>query len=151
MSETDDTPGILIRPMRAEDYPSVRQLWQETSLPVRPSGRDSHAALLKQLKQFPSTYLVAERQGRLVGVVLGTHDGRKGWINRLAVRPEYQRQGLGQRLLAACERALYTQGIEIIAAFVERGNAPSAAFFERAGYVADVPVFYYRKRARPDV
>ena len=36
---------------------------------------------------------VAEAGGELVGVVLGTHDGRKGWINRLAVAPAYQRRG----------------------------------------------------------
>ena len=107
--------------------------------------------MLKQLQHSFSTYLVAEQQGRLVGVVLGTHDGRKGWINHLAVHPDYRRQGLAQRLLAACEQALHAQGIEIIAALVERDNASSAAFFERAGYAADVPIFYYRKRARPDI
>jgi ribosomal protein S18 acetylase RimI-like enzyme len=142
---------VAIRPMRPDDYPAVRRLWERTGLPIRPTGRDAQAAVLGQLKQFPSTYLVAERQGRLVGVVLGTHDGRKGWINRLAVHPDHRRQGLARRLLAACERALHAQGIEIIAAFVERENAPSAALFERAGYVADVPVCYYRKRSRPDV
>ena len=137
--------------MRPDDYPPVRQLWQQTGLPIKPTGRDSRAAVLRQLQQFPGTYLVAEQQGRLVGVVLGTHDGRKGWINHLAVHPDHRRQGLAQRLLAACEQALHAQGIEIIAAFVEKDNASSAAFFERAGYAADVPVLYYRKRSRPDI
>jgi len=30
-------------------------------------------------------------------------------------------------------------------------SVASAAVFERAGYVADVPVHYYRKRSRPDI
>jgi len=151
MSEVDDMRGIRVRPMRPDDYPAVRRLWERTGLPIKPTGRDSQAAVLGQLKQFSSTYLVAEQQGRLVGVVLGTHDGRKGWINHLAVHPDHRRQGLAQRLLAACEQALGAQGIEIIAALVERDNAHSAAFFERAGYAADVPVLYYRKRSRPDI
>ncbi len=137
--------------MRPADYAAVRQLWQQTGLPIKPTGRDSQAAVLRQLEQFPSTYLVAEQHGQLVGVVLGTHDGRKGWINHLAVHPDHRRQGLAQRLLAACEQALHAQGIEIIAALVEKDNASSAAFFERAGYAADVPIFYYRKRTRPDI
>lgn len=147
----DDTRGIRVRPMRPDDYPAVRRLWERTGLPIKPTGRDSRAAVLKQLQHSFSTYLVAEQQGRLVGAALGTHDGRKGWINHLAVHPDHRRQGLAQRLLAACEQALHAQGIEIIAALVERDNASSAAFFERAGYAADVPVFYYRKRARPDI
>jgi len=142
---------VTIRPMRPDDYPAVRRLWERTGLPIKLAGRDSQVAVLRQLQQFPSTYLVAEQQGRLVGVVLGTHDGRKAWINRLAMHPDYRRQGLAQRLLAACEQAWHAQGIEIIAALVEKDNASSAAFFERAGYVADVPVLYYRKRARPDI
>ena len=78
-------------------------------------------------------------------------DHRKGWINHLAVHPDHRRRGLGLRLLRACEMALEQCGIEIIAAFVEEGNSPSVALFERGGYLADVPVHYYRKLGRPDI
>jgi ribosomal protein S18 acetylase RimI-like enzyme len=137
--------------MRPEDYPAVRDLWQQAGLFFRPGGRDAEGAVLWQLQHFPKTYLVAERDGRLLGVVLGTHDGRKGWINRLAVHPDYRRRGLGRRLLHVCERALNAEGIEIIAALVERDNDESAAFFARAGYAADVPVHYFRKPSRSNV
>jgi hypothetical protein len=54
-------------------------------------------------------------------------------------------------LSEACERALAECGIEIIAALIEHGNDGAVALFERGGYVADVPVHYYRKRRRPDI
>ena len=39
-----------------------------------------------------------QRVGR---VVIGSHDGRKGWINRLAVSPGYRRHGIGAALVDA--------------------------------------------------
>lgn len=148
MAGSDD---IRIRPARPGDYRAIVALWTAAGLATRPAGRDAEPAFHAQLKRWADTYLVAEHTGRIVGVVLGTHDERKGWINRLAVHPAYQRRGLARRLLTACEQALHAQGIGIIAALVERGNEASAAFFRAAGYATDVPVYYFRKRAYPDV
>lgn len=149
MSETN--PEITIRPLRADDHPAVRALWEAAGVQARTTGRDAPNAFAAQLAEFPRTYLGAEADGRLIGVVLGTHDHRKGWINHLAVHPDYRRHGLGLRLLRACEMALEQSGIEIIAALIEEGNSPSVALFERGGYLADVPVHYYRRLRRPDI
>ncbi len=142
---------MTIRPIRPEDYAAVCDLWQDAGLSTRPHGRDAEPEFLRQLKHFPTTYLLAEHDGCIIGVILGTHDQRKGWINRLAVRPEYQRQAVARRLIEACEQALYGQGIGIVAALVGKENAASVAIFAAAGYVTDVPVHYFRKRARPDI
>jgi ribosomal protein S18 acetylase RimI-like enzyme len=146
-----DRLDVVIREMRERDLPAVQDLWRDAGLPAKPAGRDSTPALRDQLPHFPTTYLVAEHEGRIVGAILGTHDFRKGWINRLAVHPEYRRLGLAHRLTAACEAALHSLGIEIIAALVERDNEPSAAFFRGTDYRTDVPVHYFRKLRRPDV
>ena len=146
-----DHANITIRPIRADEYPAVHEVWQAAGLSLRPHGRDAEAEFRKQLAHFPATYLLAEHEGRVVGVILGTHDQRKGWINRLAVHPGYQQRGIARRLIEACEQALFAQGIGIVAALVEEGNPSSAAVFADAGYLTDVPVHYFRKRTRPDV
>jgi ribosomal protein S18 acetylase RimI-like enzyme len=143
--------NIMIRPLNAADYDAVREVWRAAGLAVRPTGRDARVPFLRQLRQFPTTYLAAELDGRIVGAVLGTHDGRKGWINRLAVRPDCRRRGIARKLLAACEAELQRLGIEIVAALVEADNADSAAMFRAAGYRDDVAVAYFRKLARPDI
>lgn len=145
-----DGLDVVIREMRDRDLAAVQELSRDAGLPTKPAGRDSLPALREQLPRFPTTYLVAEHNGRIVGVILGTHDFRKGWINRLAVRPDYRGRGLARRLTAACEAALHALGIEIIAALVEHDNEPSTAFFRRADYRTDVPVHYFRKLRRPD-
>lgn len=143
--------AISVRPAKANDYDQLRALWSAAGLPSRLTGRDSRDAWSAQLTHFPTLYLVAEADGVIVGSVLGTHDWRKGWINRLAVHPAYRGQGLGHLLIATCESALVELGIEIHAALIDVGNDASVAVFEKAGYVADVPVHYYRKRLRKDI
>jgi ribosomal protein S18 acetylase RimI-like enzyme len=148
---TDKRGHISIRPLRPEDYDVICDLWASAGLQARLTGRDAREAYLAQLEQFPTTYLGAEADGRLVGVVLGTHDFRRGWINRLAVRPDCQGRGVARALLEACENALRECGIEIHCALIEGGNETSRKAFERCGYVEFLPVHYYRKRDRPDI
>ena len=93
---------------------------------------------------------MAVERGNIIGIVLGSHDGRKGWINRLAVVPEHRRRGIAAALVRACERALDAHGIEIVAALVEPSSRESAALFEELGYREDVPVRYFRRLSRPD-
>lgn len=144
-------PKITIRPIVSEDYPAVRQLWSMAGLSVRPHGRDARPEFLRQLAAFPTSYLLAECDGLVVGVIFGTHDQRRGWLNRIAVHPDHRRRGIARALIAACEQALHAEGIGIIVSLVEEENAASARLFADAGYSAQIPVHYFCKRTRPDI
>ena len=87
---------------------------------------------------------------RIVGVVFGTHDQRKGWINRLAVLPAYRGRGVAKALVWAAEEAIRGHDIEILAALVEPDNAASLGLFRALGYRTDVPVVYFRKPSSPE-
>jgi ribosomal protein S18 acetylase RimI-like enzyme len=141
---------IRIRPASESDYDAVVVVWTASGLRVSPAGRESRENFIRQLQRFPDLYLVAEAAGRIVGVCLGSHDARKGWINRLAVLPECRRRGVASALVQACDQAIRRQDIEIVCALVEAQNAESCALFESLGFASDVPVRYYRKRSRPD-
>src|SRR5688572_33317938 len=106
-------------PIQTSDYDLLVGLWTAAGLPFKPNGRDSREAFAKQNAggtQFPIGIWTDE--GLLVGAVLATHDGRRGWINRLAVHPEYRRQGIGTKLIEAAEHALHECGIDIIGALI---------------------------------
>ena len=145
-----DRLALPIRCATIEDYVQIVELWRVSGLSVRLRGRENKPAFSRQLKRFPDLYLVATEGDRAVGAVLGSHDHRKGWINRLAVLPEYRRRGVGSALVSACDAAIRRYGIEIVAALIEPDNAVSAVVFEKLGYRADVPVRYYRKLSRSD-
>ncbi len=152
MDVTNGNPEqVAIRPATLDDYPDIVGLWRSAGLPYRPTGRESETAYRAQLERCPDLYLVAESQGRVVGVVFGTQDGRKGWINRLAVDPSCRRLGIGLALATACDTAIRAQGIEIVAALIEPANEDSVALFEKLGYRSDVPVRYFRKLSRDDI
>ena len=142
---------INIRPFQPGDYDSVMTLWKESGLPVKPLGRDSREKMLKEVTRDTATFLVAESGGKLIGTVLATHDGRKGWINRLATAPEFRHQGIARQLLEAAETALYQRGLEIVACLIEDYNDVSMQFFNKAGYVKHTDIFYFSKRKHPDV
>lgn len=142
---------ITIRELRPEDYDALVALWEAAGLPYKPKGRDSRAAITRQLERPTAIYLVAELDGAMVGSVLGTHDGRKGFINRLAVHPAHRGRGIARRLVAEVERRLENLGIEIVEALIENWNEVSMKVFERLGYVKHPDIFYYSKRKHPDV
>ncbi|MGB9894200.1 MAG: GNAT family N-acetyltransferase, partial [Candidatus Saccharicenans sp.] len=70
----------MIRKFRMEDYDRVISLWQQCGLPLKPKGRDSRAEIARQIRLSQIIFLVAEEEGQVIGTVLASHDGRKGWI-----------------------------------------------------------------------
>lgn len=133
------------------DYEGVRALWEAAGLSIRPNGRDSVEQFARQLAGGTQTVLGARAGGRLIGVAVVTHDGRKGWINRLAVHPDFRRQGVAQSLINEAERVLRAQGIRIFAVLIEDWNTASLALFEKAGYTRHPDIYYLTKRDAPDV
>ncbi len=142
---------IEIRDLRGDDYDQMIDLWNEAGLDHRPAGRDRRDSIEREIAGGCSVFLVAEDGERMVGVVLGTHDGRKGWINRLAVSPAYRHRGIGAALVGAVEARLDDLGIGIITCLVEDWNEDSVRFFEALGYVEHRECIYYSKRRRPGI
>ena len=138
-----------IRRFHISDYDALIKLWNEAQLVYKPKGRDRRDMIKKQI-QLPNTIaLVAEKDGKLIGSVFGTHDGRRGWINRLAVMPEYQKKGIGRKLVKDLEDRIYKLGIGIIASLVENRNKTSLRVFQRLGYKKHKDITYFSKRKGP--
>lgn len=137
---------MVIRKLRPGDYDALIALWKVAKLPYKRCGRDNRESIVRQLKLHNSIYLVAELDGKLVGSVLGTHDGRKGWINRLAVLPAYRRRGIARRLVTEVERRLHKIGIDIVACQIEDWNKVSMKIFKKLGYKPHPDIIYFTKR-----
>jgi ribosomal protein S18 acetylase RimI-like enzyme len=153
MSEGEKAGNPAIRDFRIEDYDRVMELWAQGGLPLKPRGRDSRDNIARQVRLANVRFLVAEegKGGRIVGTVLATHDGRKGWINRLAVDAGQRRQGVGARLVRAAESWLEAEGMDILACLIEGDNAVSMAVFEKLGYTKHPEIIYFAKRKYPGV
>jgi ribosomal protein S18 acetylase RimI-like enzyme len=142
---------IQIRRYRVDEYDALTTLWKTAGLPYKSKGRDTREKIAREVENGTAILLFAESEGKIIGTVMGTQDGRKGWINRLAVIPEYRHMGVAQQLVDRVEEEIYNLGIEIIACLIEPDNLISLDFFTRAGYQKFTGIHYMTKRKHPGV
>ena len=122
-------------------HPDIREFdWADFSAVTdvrRAAGRDVLAAeeLHATLEHEPGLMLVARVSGKVAGVVLGTYDGRRGWIHRLAVHPTNRRAGLASALVGELEQRFRDRGAPRINLLVMPDNADGLAFWQRLGYL----------------
>jgi len=140
-----------IRRLTINDYEEIVRLWFKARLPFKSKGRDSKEAVEAQMKADPDFFLGAFEDNHLVGTVIISCDVRKGWINRLAVDPDYRHRGIAKALIAESERTLRKQGVRIFCALIEDYNATSKKLFKECGYVEHHDIKYFSKRDSDEV
>jgi len=128
------------------DYDQIVALWKRAGLSFKPSGRDSKGAVQAQMAGNPDFFLGAFEDNRLVGVVVATSDGRKGWINRLAVHPDFRRMGVAEKLISEAETVLHKHGTRMFCALIDDDNKVSKQLFRKCGYKEHRDIVYFRKK-----
>ncbi|MET0492410.1 MAG: GNAT family acetyltransferase [Actinoplanes sp.] len=121
---------IHIRQFVWDDYDAVLAVWAAAGREVVP-----RAELEAKLTRDPELFLVAEAAGAVAGVVLGTYDGRRGWILRLAVHPGSRRQGIATGLVDEVESRLRALGCPRINLLVLPDNTAGLRFWQALGYL----------------
>jgi ribosomal protein S18 acetylase RimI-like enzyme len=145
-------PKVEIRRLTTEDYDAMVKVWERAGLPYKPKGRDSRQNIAKQTELFPEFYIGAFHGTKLVGVAIASYESRmKGWINRLAVDPEYQRHGVAEQLVRKAEESLKKRGAKIFCALIELPNDKSVGLFQKLGYALHRDILYVSKRESRDV
>ena len=142
---------IKIREFNISDYHEIIKLWKEAKLPYKQNGRDSLENIKKELLKGCCIFLLAVDENKIVGSVFGTNDGRKGWINRLAIKSEYRGNGIASQLVEEVEKRFNDLGIGIIACLIEDDNPDSLKVFSKFGYSEFVGMHYLTKRKHSDI
>lgn len=129
-----------------EDYEAMIALWERSGLPFEKDGRDSRASIERQMFDDHIAIITLKERDKLIGVVIATSDGRKGWINRLAVDPDFRGRRLAARLIEAAEERLAEMGVSVIGGLIEDQNFPSMAAVRNCGYEGWEHLVYFRKK-----
>ncbi|MGD9142343.1 MAG: GNAT family N-acetyltransferase [Dehalococcoidia bacterium] len=137
---------ITIRPCRREECPAILKLWELAE--TIPSTTDTLKVLELMLRRDGDLLLVAERDGQIIGTVMGGWDGWRGNIYRLAVLPEYRRRGIGSALVSEVEDRLKSRGVKKISIMVERTDESANDFWnalKKSEYRYDPRIIRYTK------
>jgi len=140
----DEGNFTTVREMTQEDYQAARALW--TACGLKLGEADSREGIARLLEANPGLSFVVERKGEVIGSVLGSFDGRRGWVRHVAVLPRFQGRGIGAALLTRLEEAFKARGITQIHLHVPVDNASVTAFYERLGWTRRHDVILMTKR-----
>ena len=124
---------MITREMTLADYEAMYALWLACA-GVGLGASDSREQIGLFLARNVGTSFVAEANGRLIGTILGGHDGRRGYVHHTAVHPDFRHRGIGQQLVDACLAALQAQGILKCHLFVRQTNEAAQAFWRSVGW-----------------
>jgi len=99
-------------------------------------GQRTDTAALTEIVDASQCILLAEDQGKLIGCVQVSDQGRgTAYLGLLSIAPEHQAQGLGRELIrAAEEQAKRAFGARQMEMTVIRQREELVAYYERRGY-----------------
>ena len=129
--------GVTIQEMTIDHYEAVYALWQDSE-GLELSVADSKESIARFLERNPGLSFVAFDGDELVGAVLCGHDGRRGYIDQLAVRKTHRLQGIGRSLVARCLYKLIQTGIRKWHLFVLEDNQEAISFWKKLGWAQRV-------------
>jgi ribosomal protein S18 acetylase RimI-like enzyme len=128
---------LVIRDFAWDDYDAALALWDRLAM-TKPNI-DNRDALRACLARNPGLFLVADdgAPARLVGTVIGTFDGRRGYLYHVAVDPDWRRRGIGRALVKEALRRLWALGAPKVTLRVHAHNHEAIAFYRMLGLRVD--------------
>ena len=126
---------LHIRGAALADIDAVLAFWREAAEGT--SISDDRDGVSRLIARDPDALILAERGGRLVGSVIAGFDGWRCHLYRLAVHPEYRRQGIGSALLTAAEERFVALGGRRGDAMVLERNETGQHAWRAAGYAPE--------------
>lgn len=125
--------NVRIIEMTIGDYDLVSDLWRETP-EIQVSEIDARDSIIRFLDRNPGFSHVAWDGEQLVGAVLCSHDGRRGYIDHLVVRKSHRQQGIGRALVLRCLYNLMRIGIRRWNLYVLETNQEAIVFWKKIGW-----------------
>lgn len=134
---------MTIRTMTIEDFDQVHALWMTIKGFGIRSIDDSKEGVERFLKRNPTTSVVAEMDGKIVGSILCGHDGRRGCLYHVCVDENYRRHGIGKAMVVQAMQALKAEQINKVSLIAFSVNDIGNAFWNTIGWTKREDLNYY--------
>ena len=133
----------MVRVMTIEDYDQVKELWNSIKGFGIRSMDDSREGVARFLKRNPTTSVVAEEDGKVVGASLCGHDGRRGCLYHVCVHKDYRMRGIGKSMVAFAMEALKKEEINKVSLIAFTKNDIGNAFWKEIAWTKREDLNYY--------
>ena len=140
--------AIEIRSFRQEDEAPLIKLWERCKLVV--AWNDPSKDISRKVQLDPEGLLLGWHDNSLIASVMAGYEGHRGWINYLAVDPEYRRKGLGKTMMKAAETYLEQFECPKINLQIRAKNHQVIEFYKSIGFLQE-DVINMGKRLIPDL
>lgn len=104
---------------------------------------DSREGVERFLRRNPTTSVVAEEDGKIVGSILCGHDGRRGCMYHVCVHKDYRMRGIGKAMVVYAMNALKAEEISKVSLIAFTRNDIGNAFWNRIGWTRRLDLNYY--------
>jgi ribosomal protein S18 acetylase RimI-like enzyme len=140
--------AIEIRSFRQEDEAPLIKLWERCELVV--AWNDPSKDISRKVQLDPEGLLLGWHDNLLIASVMAGYEGHRGWINYLAVDPEFRRKGLGRTMMKAAETYLEQFECPKINLQIRAKNHQVIEFYKSIGFLQE-DVVNMGKRLIPDL
>lgn len=137
------------RVMTPSDYSQVIDLWSQTEAMLLREA-DSEQNISRYLIRNEGLSFVALDDEKMIGAVLVGTDGRRGYLQHLAVDKGYRGSGIGKQLVEKATHALKQQGIDKTHLFVANDNLAAQRFYQALGWHSRPEVTMYSYNTSQD-
>jgi ribosomal protein S18 acetylase RimI-like enzyme len=149
MNKENLSPKIVIRPYLPRDEYFVIDLWKKCGL-LRPQNNPS-LDIRRKMSVNPELFLIGLFESKVVASAMGGYEGHRGWVNYLAVDPDYQKKGLGRLLMCEIEKRLLVMGCPKLNLQIRNDNLSVISFYEKIGYKMDDVVGMGKRLMKDDL
>ena len=140
MEKKDDLlTGLNIRPLAMRDLDAIVEIDRKVLGKARTDYWENKIELSNT--HYPLSCLVAEMDGKVVGVILGEVSGWEfgipdtiGWVSTIGVDPAYQHQGIAERLTQDFVKNVKSVGVTILYTLVNWNDWDLLKFFRAMGF-----------------
>jgi ribosomal protein S18 acetylase RimI-like enzyme len=123
-----------VRSFQLSDYRPVTELLERVL--SEQCYEETMEAFGRQLSWDSELVLVASVDDEIAGMIIGTIDNNRGYYYRVAVHPDYQRQGIGKALIGALRQRFESRNVTKIMITADEHNEPILSLYESLGYRA---------------
>ena len=128
--------------MKVTDYEKIYDLWMSCKNMGFNDIDDSKEGISRFLERNPNTSFVAMENDELLGIILGGHDGRRGYIYHMSVAENHRKEGIGSSLVKKCLESFKNEKISKVALLVFKYNETGNAFWKKQGFILREDVNY---------